>query len=132
MVKARKARQLSFSMQDRAGALSEITTLIAGAKVNITSICAYTIDETAYFMLIADSNAKAKKALTKLRVKIEEDDVVELEMPDKSGELQKISKKVADAGIDIGYMYGTAGSGRSSTCVFKTSDDKKLIKVVNK
>jgi len=132
MAKARRVRQLSFSRADRAGVLSEITTLIAEAKVNISALCAYTIDETAYFMLNTDSNAKAKKALAKLRVKIEEDDVVEIELPDRIGELQKVSKRIADAGIDIGYAYGTAGASKSSNCIFKTSDDKKLIKAINK
>jgi len=132
MVKAKKVRQLSFSMADRPGVLSEITTLIAGARVNISALCAYTIDETAYFMLNTDSNAKAKKALAKLKIKIDEDEVVKIELPDKVGELQKVSKMIADAGIDIGYAYGTAGAGKSSTCVFKTSDDKKLIKTINK
>ncbi len=132
MAKARKVKQISFSMPDRAGLLSEVTNAIAGAKVNITAICAYGMENTAYFMLNTDSNAKAGKALAKLGVNIKEDDVVAVEMPNKAGELHKVAKRIADAGINIEYMYGTAGAGKSSTCVFRTSDDKRVIKLINK
>ncbi|MBI5025616.1 MAG: ACT domain-containing protein [Nitrospirae bacterium] len=132
MAKARKLKQISFSMPNRAGLLSEVTAAIAGAKVNITAICAYEMDNSAYFMLTTDSIAKAKKALAPLGVEIKEEEVVAVEMSNKVGELQKVAKRIADAGININYMYGTTSTGKSSTGVFKTADDKKAIKVINK
>ncbi len=132
MTKAKKVKQLQFMMPDRAGLLSEITTALAGAKVNIGNICAYGMQGEATFMLTADSNAKAKKALAPLGVEIKENDVVAVEMPNKPGELQKVAKKIGDAGINILYTYGTTTAGRSATCVFATSDDASAIKLINK
>ena len=132
MAKARKVKEVSFTIPNKVGLLSEVTTAIAGAKVNITAICAYAMENMAYFMLTTDSNAKAKKALASLGVGMEEKDVVEVEMANKPGELQKAAKRIADAGIDIEYMYGTARVGKTATCVFKTADDGKAIKVINK
>jgi hypothetical protein len=132
MAKARKSKQVSFTMPDRVGLLSEITTAIAKAKVNITAICAYEMEDRAFFMLSTDANARAKKALGQFGVEIREDDVISVELPNKVGELQKVAKKIADAGININYMYGTASAGKSSICVFKTADDKKAIKLINK
>lgn len=132
MAKAKRAKQLSFMMADRAGLLSEVTTALADAKVNISNICAYNMQGEANFMLTADSNAKAKKALAPLGVEIKEYDVFVVEMPNKPGELQKVAKKIADAGINIIYLYGTTGSGRSVTGVFTTSDDAKAVKLINK
>lgn len=132
MAKARKLKQISFSMPDKAGLLSELTSVIARAKVNITALCAYAMEESAYFMMTTDSNAKAKKALAPRVVEIKEEDVVAVEMPNKVGELQKVAKKIADAGINISYVYCTTSTGKSSTCIFKTADDKKAIQVVNR
>jgi hypothetical protein len=132
MAKARKAKEISFTMPNRVGLLSEVTTAIAGAKVNITAICAYGMGNTAYFMLTANNNAKAKKVLATLGVIIEERDIVEVEVPDKPGELQKIAKKIAEAGVDIEYMYATASSGKKETCIFMTVDNPKTIKAINK
>jgi len=119
-------------MPNRVGLLSEVTTAIAGVKINITAICAYGMGNTAYFMLTTNSNAKVKKALATLGVIIEERDVVQVEVPDKLGELQKIAKKIANAGIDIEYMYATASAGKKETCIFMTADNPKTIKVINK
>jgi hypothetical protein len=132
MAKARKVKEISFTMPNRVGLLSEVTTAVAKAKVNITAICAYAMENSALFMLTADSNAKAKKALALLGVGIEEKDVVEVEMPNKPGELQKVARKIGDAGIDIEYMYATAGKGKTAIGVFKTADDPKAIRVINK
>jgi len=132
MAKARKVREISFTMKNKMGLLSEVTAAIAGAKVNITAICAYGMENTAYFMVTTDSNAKAKKALVSLGVGMEEKDVVEVEMLNKAGELQKVAKRIADAGIEIEYMYAAAGIGKTATCIFKTADDSKTVKIINK
>ena len=132
MTKAKKAKQLNFMMPDRIGLLSQISSAISDAKVNITASCAYGMEGRAYFMMITDSNAKAKKALAPFGVGIKEEEVISVEMPNKVGALQNVAKKIANARIDIHYMYGTAGAGKTSICVFKTADDKKAIKIINK
>lgn len=132
MAKAKKVKEISFEIPNKVGLLSEVTSAIARAKVNITAICAYGMEGTAYFMLTTDSNPKAKKALAPLGVAIEERDVVEVEVLDKPGELKKVAQRIADAGIDIEYMYATASSGKKETCIFLTSDNAKAIKVINK
>lgn len=132
MAKAKKAKQLSLTMPNKVGLLSEVSAVIAGAKVNINAICAYEMEDKAYFMLITENNAKAKNVLSPLGAEIEEEDVISVDLPNKVGELQKVAKKIADAGIDINYLYGTVGTGKSSICVFKTADDSKAIKVINK
>ncbi|MFN3479171.1 MAG: ACT domain-containing protein [Thermodesulfovibrionales bacterium] len=132
MAKAMKAKQLSFFLPNRPGLLSEVSSAIAGAKVNVTAICAYEMGETAYFVMNVDSNAKAKKALKAIGADVKEEDVVVVEMPNKVGELEKVAKRIADAGINIEYIYGTTSAGKTSTCIFKTADNKKVIRVINK
>ncbi len=132
MGKAKKVKQLSFMMPDRAGLLSEITAVLAGARVNVSALCAYGMEGEANFMMITDSNARSKKALIRLGAEVKEHDVFAVEMPNKPGELQKVAKKLADAGINIIYMYGTTGTGRTATCIFTTSDDVKAVKLLNK
>ncbi len=132
MTKAKKLKQLQFMLPDKAGQLAEVTTALANAKVNITALCAYGMQGEATFMFAADSPAKAKKALAPLDVEIKEYDVVSVEISNKPGELQKIAKKIGDAGINIMYLYGTTASGRSATGILATSDDATAIKLINK
>lgn len=132
MAKARKTRQLFFSIRNRIGLLSEITGLMSAAKVNITGLCAWGMDNKAFFMMTTDNHVKAKKALSKLRIKVNEEDILTVEILNKPGELEKVSKKIADAGIDIFYVYGTAGSGRTAICTFRTSNDRRALALLKK
>jgi hypothetical protein len=130
MPKAKKVKQLNFDMSDRPGLLAEITAALTQAKVNIGAICAYAMDNRAFFMILVDSNAKARKALAALKVPFSEEDVISVEIPNTIGSLEKVAKKISDAGINIYFMYGTAGACKNAMCVFSTSDDKKAQKVI--
>jgi hypothetical protein len=132
MAKAKKTKQISFSKKDKPGLLTEVTTLLADSRVNINAICAYAMNRKAYFMMITDRNAKAIKALTKLRIKPRQDDVISVEMPNTVGALQNAAQHISSAGINILYMYGTATSGKKSTCVLSTTDDRKAVRALNK
>jgi len=132
MAKAKKSKQLSFEMSNKVGLLSEVTGAVTNANVNITAVCAYGMGKKAYFMLLTENNAKAKKALGSLKAKVEEEDVVTVELPNKIGEIQNIAKKIAEADIDIIYIYGTASTGKSSICVLKTANDNKAMRAINK
>lgn len=131
MAKTRKVKEIRLSMPNRVGLLSEVTTAVTNAKVNINAICAYAMENNAFLNLLTSSNAKAKKALSPLGFGIEEKDVLQVELPNKPGELQKIAKRIADAGIDIEFMYATTAGGKA-TCVLKTADDQKAMKVIRK
>ena len=132
MAKATKAKQLTFYKANKVGLLARISTVLAEANVNITAFCAYQMNKRAFFMMITDNNAKAKRALKKIKTTAKEEPVIVVEMPNQVGEIEKVSAMLSEAGIDIQYMYGTAGSKRSTFCVVKTDKDAKAIKVINK
>ncbi len=116
----------------RLGFFSEVSGALTKARVNIDALCAYEMEDKAYFMLAADSPVRATKALAPLGGEIKEEEVVAVEMPNRPGELEKVAKKLADAGININLIYGTTGTGKASTCFFKTGDNKKAIRLINK
>ena len=132
MAKATKAKQLTFYKANRVGLLAEASAALAASGVNITGLCAYQMNKRAYFMMMTDNNAKAKRALKKNKTTAKEEPVVVVEMPNKVGELKKVTDKLAETGIDIKYVYGTVGSKRSTLCVFKTGNDTKAVMVINK
>ena len=84
----------------------------------------------AYVHIVVDRYIKSANALKKADFKVTVEDVILMEMANKPGEMQEVAEKIADAGIDILYNYGSAGSGRTNFCVLKTDDDKKAIKVI--
>ncbi len=132
MAKATKTRLLSFSTDDKPGLLAEITNALAEAKVNITAICAYSWDDTAYVDMTVDAPPKAKRQLVKMGFAVEAEDILAVEMPNRAGELDKVARALAGAGINISYLYGTTSAGRTSTAIFSTSDNKAAMRVLAK
>ena len=130
MAKAKKIKQINFETKNKVGVLAAVSTALSAAKINIKAICAYAMGEKAYFMLVTNNNAKARRVLAKLKAKTAEDDVIAIEIPNKVGQLKKTAIKIANAGIDIQYMYGTAGAGKASVCILKTSNNTKALKVI--
>jgi len=132
MAKASKVKQLFFSLPNNVGLLMEITEALAKAKINVEAICAYAWEElNASFMMVTDNNTKAKNVLSKMGAKVELEEVLALEVPNKVGELNKATKKIAFAGIDIYYLYGSPAKGKM-TLILKTENDKKALKALAK
>lgn len=131
MAKTLKSKQLTFSLPNKIGLLSDVAEAIAKAKVNIEAICAY---ERGYgfFMMVVDDAAKAKKVLTKMGAKVHVEDVILVQVPNRVGRLEKISKKISEAGINIIFIYGSPGKGKTATLVLHTANDRKTMKLLEK
>jgi len=129
MARARKVKQLSFSLPNKIGLLAEVSSAMAKAQVNIKSICAY---ERGYgfFMMVTDNHTKANNVITKLGAVVYLEDVLAVEMPNKVGQLEKITKKISDAGIDIHFVYGSEGDGKRGTLILKTANDRKVLRLL--
>jgi hypothetical protein len=131
MAIAKRAKQLSFTLPNKIGLLAEVSIFIAAAKINIEAINAYGIKDEGCFSLITDNTAKTIKILENMGAEVKTDDVILVEMPNKPGQIHRIAKKIADAGIDIKYVYGSPSRGRM-TVVFKTEDDRKTMRILNR
>ena len=131
MAKARKIIQLSFSLPNRIGLLSELSSFLTAAKVNIEAICAYGMGDEGYFMIVTDNNSKAKKVISQMGAEVKVEDVLAAEVPNKVGQLREVAKKISDSGVDVHYVYGSPVKGKM-TLIFKTADDKRVLKALKK
>jgi hypothetical protein len=124
-----KVKQLSFSLPNRIGLLSELSSFLTAAKINIEAICAYGMGDEGYFMIVTDNNAKAKKVISQMGAEVKVEEVIAVEMPNKVGQLRQAAKRISDAGVDIDYVYGSPVQGKM-TVIFKTADEKKALKAL--
>ncbi len=131
MAKAKTIKQLTFILPNRVGLLSEVTTFLANGKINIEALCAYGRGPEGVFMIVTNNNSKAKKILTQMGAEVKAEEVIAVELPNKPGELQKVAKRVSEADVDINYVY-VSPSGSKMTAVFKTANDKKIMKALKK
>jgi len=132
---AKEAIEITASFPDTLGLTAKVAAALASENVNILAGTGYSASgmrRKAIFTLIVDNYAKAERALEKIGADdLHESSVIMVETPNKVGALERVSKIIADAGINIYYFYATTSSGKTATSVFKTADDKKTIKVLH-
>lgn len=133
---AKEAIEITATFPDTLGLTAKVAAALASENVNILAGTGYSASgmrRKAIFTLIVDNYAKAERALEKIGADdLHESSVIMVETPNKVGALERVSKIIANAGINIYYFYATTSSGKTATSVFKTADDKKTIKVLHK
>ena len=107
MTKCGKEKELIVTTKDQLGMLAEITSVITGQGVNISAICAYSMEGKAIFMMLTSDNQKAKIQAESKGWKTEESDVVVVELPDKVGAAKEIADKLKAKNVNLKYIYGT-------------------------
>jgi hypothetical protein len=132
MAKVAIVKLLSFSVPNKVGQLAAVTTLLWEANVNLSAIRAAEAGSSAEVVIAVKNPTKGKKALAPLGVDLKETDALCIEMPNKAGRLQKVAKKLADAGVNVQSSWATAFTGKTASCIVVTSDDKKAIAALKK
>ncbi len=107
MVKAELARQLMVRGNNEIGMLAKITRVLAASEINIIALCAYSIGKNVAVMFVTDDTNEAKKLLDGRGYDIQEEEVILLSIDNHPGALQKVTDKIAAAGIDLTLIYGS-------------------------
>ena len=130
-MKAVKATELLLIADNKVGKLAEISRQVKENGINIRAISAWAFDSKAYFRLVVSDNAKAKKVLGGLG-RLEEKEVVIVELPDEVGQLFNLTTQLKNNGIDISYIYGTTSQPGSSAMVILSADsNEKVLEIIS-
>jgi hypothetical protein len=127
MTKASKVKEIVATTPNKVGMLAEVTGIVAGAGVNILAICAYSMEGQAKFMMLTSDNAKALNALKGKKIATEESDVVSVSLSNKVGAAKELAEKLAKAGVDLNYCYGSIGNGSEALFVLSSKDINKAL-----
>ena len=120
--------QISVFLENRTGQLAEITHLLAENHIDIRAL---SIAETADYGLarmIVDDSHKASKILLEHGDILSMTPVWAVEVPDRPGGLAEVLNDLADAHVDVEYMYSlfTHREG-SAYMVMRVSDEPKFL-----
>jgi hypothetical protein len=118
-----KRVQISIAMQNEVGALCRLCGVLARAKVNIGGLSIEDCTDEGFVRLIVDQPKEAEKTLKTAKIPYRAQEVLVLDLENQPGALQHVSARLAEAGINIQYAYGTADlSGRGGALVLRVSD----------
>jgi len=133
MTHCEKAKELLITTADIPGMLAEISAVIASQGVNITALCAYGAAGKATFMMLTSDNDKAKSAAESKGWKVEESDVVVIDLIDRVGAAKEIADRLKSRKVNLKYCYGTTGTSMpESLCrlVLKSEDNDAIIQAL--
>ena len=130
MAKANKVNHLIVETPDEVGMMAKVCSAISDAGVNIKAISAYVKEGKGYFMLLTDDNAKAEQALKSAGFTVSQEETVAVELENEVGAAKRMAKKLADAGVNLKYCYGSTGNGTMALLVFNSSDNEKAVRAL--
>ena len=132
MANARLEKQIGIVAADRVGLLNEVTSALSEAGVNIVTVSAWAMEGSATFLMVTSDSAKAAEVLKGKGFGVRESEVVLIDLENKMGAAAELTKKLADAGINMSYLYGTTGAPDAPALLVLNSDNNsKAVEVLN-
>ena len=120
--------QISVFLENRTGQLAEITHLLAENHVDIRAISIAETTDYGLARMIVDDCHKASQILLQHGDILSMTPVWAVEVPDRPGGLAQVLGVLAEAHVDVEYMYSlfTHREG-SAYMVMRVSDDPKFL-----
>ena len=98
-------RDIKVRLENKPGTLADLGEALGKGSVNIEGLCG-PCESEGIARILVDDVASARSALEKAKIEvIEESDVLVLEVEDKPGELGRVFRRIADAGVNIDFFY---------------------------
>lgn len=126
-----RVTQLHIHGAHKPGTLATLCSKLAEKAVNITAIMAAP-EEAGGIRIVASPHAAACKVLDGLGMRYGEEEAIAVRITDRPGALGRTTRKLADAGINVEYAYGTIvkGGADRALILLGVSDVAKAEKLV--
>ncbi|MFO7858191.1 MAG: hypothetical protein R6V11_04630 [Ectothiorhodospiraceae bacterium] len=118
-----RTEQLSVNMANETGQLASLARVLADAGVNIIAASVHDCTEAGTVRLVADDVAGAADALTAAGMSFVRSPVLLADLPHEVGALAGMARALADEGINISYVYGSAGQPGQPAVIVVSCDD---------
>jgi len=105
------ARQLTVMLENRPGKLAELASELARVAVNISALMLIDVKPVGPVRMVVSNPEAARKVCDVLGLTVVEENVLAIKVSDKPGALGKITRKLAEKGINVEYAYGSIVKG---------------------
>lgn len=123
-------REIVIVTDDRPGVMAEVSEALAAAGVNIETLDAESLAETAVISLTVDDVDAALGALARTRYRAFSEDALMVRLEDRPGELARITRRFKDAGINMRSMRIVRRAGGQSIVAIATDRTREALNLV--
>jgi len=128
-----RVEQISVFLENKAGRLAEVTSILAEAGVNIRALSVADTSDFGVLRLLVDDNKKAEENLKNRGFTIGKTNVVAAEVEDKPGGLHKILDILNRADLNVEYMYAfVQQAGTNAIMIFRFDNTDEALSVLEK
>ena len=114
--------QLLIQAEHKPGTLASICSEMAKKAVNITAIMA-AHDQPGGVRLVATPHTAARKVLDAMGLPYREEEAIAIRVSDRPGALGRATRKLADAGVNVQYAYGSIVKGSDRALIILGVED---------
>ncbi len=127
-----KVEQMSVFLENKPGALAEVTRILGEANINIRALALADTKDFGILRLIVNDNEKTRDILGKKGFTVRKTEVVAVEVPDRPGGLGEIMQILSEAEINVEYLYAfVQQSGENAIIIFRFDETDRAIKVLS-
>jgi hypothetical protein len=128
-----KVEQISVFLENKAGRLAEVTRVLGEAGINIRALSLADTTDFGILRLIVDQYERARQVLKEKGFTVGKTEVVAVEVPDVPGGLSRVLRILAQAQINVEYMYAfVQHSGKNAVIIFRFDNLDDAIALLQK
>ncbi len=123
-------KQFSVFVDDRRGELARVTEALAQNAINVRGLATDRVGTRPAIKMITDDEVSTRKALGRAGLEFRESEVVVVDLIDRPGEIAKVARKAARAGVNIDSVFLMGKKGTPAAIALGTNDSKKAKKAL--
>lgn len=123
-------KQFYVFVDDRIGELARVTEALAQNAINIRGLATDKSGPRPGVKVVTDDEASTRRALIRAGLQFEEREVVVVDLIDRPGEISKLARRAATAGLNIDSVFLIGKKGTPAALVLATDDPKKAEKAL--
>lgn len=122
-------KQISLFLENKTGRIGEVAKVLGENGINMQAFSMTETPDFGILRIVATDTERAVVVLNDANFAVSLTDVVCVECPDRPGSLAEVLDRIANAGIDINYMYAFS-VGDKAKFVIKPSDFESCERVL--
>jgi hypothetical protein len=119
-------KQFNVFVDDKIGELARVTEALAQSAINIRGLATDKFGPKPTVKVITDDEASTRRALGKAGLSFEESEILVIDLIDRPGEIAKVARKAAKAGVNISSVFLIGKKDTPAALAVVSKDPKKL------
>lgn len=123
-------KQFEISVNNRPGEIAKVTEVLASNGINIMAIASERC-ENPIIRIVTDDEQSTRNALTKANMRFHENEMTVIELTDRPGELSKVAKRLAKAGINVESIHILNKDAKTTSIALVTDNPRKTSEILH-